>query len=1152
MYRGIRALRSASSILTKTTFGNAAIKPRNLNISRTVSSREMTSLSPSTSLAGLRKETAGKEIEAKGPIRGIHASATALAAVQDPTTTTTTSQPFLPPPDAKIDLILPPSDTRPHRYLRLKNGLEVVLVSDEECDKAAAAMDVGVGHLEDPKGLEGCAHFCEHLLFLGTKKYPEENAYSTYLSAHNGHSNAYTGLSNTNYFFEVAPDALHGALDRFAGFFTEPLFDASCTEREANAVNSEHNKNLQSDMWRFYQLEKHLSSPRHPYHKFGTGTRETLWDAPRREGRDPRAELIEWWRDMYCAKRMKLVVMGRESLDTLEEWVKERFEAVPVKTKEGEERLVYSSEVLEKEQMGNIIFAEPVKDVRGLEMTFPFPDQSHLYATKPGNYLAHFLGHEGPGSVLSYLKRHGWVNSLRAGFQSGSVGFDLFKVTLDLTAEGLVHYKDVAMTIYKYIHLLRGTEPQEHAFQEIKALSDIGFRFVERGHASSYASDLSTQLQQPVPREKIISSQWLIDRFDAQELKDAVELLDIRRSTITVTAKTLPSDVGPLENKEPVYGTKYRSDKMPEEFITEALHGALIPELHLPGPNAFIPENLDVDKVEGKEPTQKPDLLKDTSLARLWHKKDDRFWVPRANVFLALQSPLLDITPRQSTLARMYCDLFRDSITEEVYDAELAGLQYSLEYAGDSITVGSVGYNDKLPRLTEKMLGMMKDFKVDPARFAIIKDQLQRVWTNFQLEEPYSLTAYYAHYAESERMWTPAEKLVELEHIKPEDIEMFAREFFGRMYIETLVHGNMDVKAAVELQEMVERVLSSQPLSEPEKLGDRTLLLPTSSEHVWKMKVPNTSNVNSSCEYYCQVGDVSSDHLRPRLSLLAQIANEPVFNVLRTKEQLGYLVFSGARAATGTMGFRVLLQSEKPAAYLETRVEAFFDTFKKFLEDMTEEEFETHKQGLVHKKTEKPKNLHGESARFWSAIGDGYYDFARRVRDVEQIKSTTKQEIIDLFMTHIHPSSTTRAKLSIHMDSQAPPPADATAAFDPTTAATSLVEALAAKSVTLPEDKLTLLLESEPAPGPEEIRAFAREYLSAATELPEEDRTSLEELIAAVGEADVDPKKVQEARVRSSNVVIEDIIAFKAGLLCSAAARPLEKLLPTTVAKVDE
>lgn len=150
------------------------------------------------------------------------------------------------------------------------------------------------------------------------------------------------------------------------------------------------------------------------------------------------------------------------------------------------------------------------------------------------------------------------------------------------------------------------------------------------------------------------------------------------------------------------------------------------------------------------------------------------------------------------------------------------------------------------------------------------------------------------------------------------------------------------------------------------------------TEHIWKLPVPNGSNVNSSCEYYVQVGDVTDDHLRPRLSLLAQLANEPVFNILRTQEQLGYLVWSGARAATGTMGFRILLQSERPAAYLESRVEAFLDYFKTFLENMSEEEFTTARQGLVGKKLEKPKNLHGESARYWMAIGDGYYDFLRR------------------------------------------------------------------------------------------------------------------------------------------------------------------------------
>jgi secreted Zn-dependent insulinase-like peptidase len=56
-------------------------------------------------------------------------------------------------------------------------------------------------------------------------QFPSENEYSQYLSTNNGQSNAYTAMTSTNYFFDVAPNALEGALDRFAAFFIEPLFN---------------------------------------------------------------------------------------------------------------------------------------------------------------------------------------------------------------------------------------------------------------------------------------------------------------------------------------------------------------------------------------------------------------------------------------------------------------------------------------------------------------------------------------------------------------------------------------------------------------------------------------------------------------------------------------------------------------------------------------------------------------------------------------------------------------------------------------------------------------------------------------------------------------------------------------------------------------
>lgn len=73
-------------------------------------------------------------------------------------------------------------DNRDYRGLKLTNGLKVLLVSDPVTDKAAAALTVDVGSMSDPNEIPGLAHFCEHMLFLGTEKYPNENAYSTFLS----------------------------------------------------------------------------------------------------------------------------------------------------------------------------------------------------------------------------------------------------------------------------------------------------------------------------------------------------------------------------------------------------------------------------------------------------------------------------------------------------------------------------------------------------------------------------------------------------------------------------------------------------------------------------------------------------------------------------------------------------------------------------------------------------------------------------------------------------------------------------------------------------------------------------------------------------------------------------------------------------------
>ena len=100
-------------------------------------------------------------------------------------------------------IVQSPNDNREYKSFTLPNKLEILLISDPSTDKAAAALDVRVGSGSDPKDYEGLAHFLEHMLFLGTKKYPEAGSYQAYINKHGGSHNAYTSFDNTNYFFDI-------------------------------------------------------------------------------------------------------------------------------------------------------------------------------------------------------------------------------------------------------------------------------------------------------------------------------------------------------------------------------------------------------------------------------------------------------------------------------------------------------------------------------------------------------------------------------------------------------------------------------------------------------------------------------------------------------------------------------------------------------------------------------------------------------------------------------------------------------------------------------------------------------------------------------------------------------------------------------------
>jgi secreted Zn-dependent insulinase-like peptidase len=102
-----------------------------------------------------------------------------------------------------------------------------------------------------------------------------------------------------------------------------------------------------------------------------------------------------------------------------------------------------------------------------------------------------------------------------------------------------------------------------------------------------------------------------------------------------------------------------------------------------------------------------------------------------------------------------------------------------------------------------------------------------------------------------------------------------------------------------------------------------------------------------------------------------------VFNQLRTKEQLGYIVSVAVWHAATFMGWRIRIQSERDPEYLESRVDSFLINLETQLGAISEEEFNKYKLSLIALKEEKSRNLSDETTKFWSAIQSGYCDFMR-------------------------------------------------------------------------------------------------------------------------------------------------------------------------------
>ena len=233
---------------------------------------------------------------------------------------------------------------------------------------------------------------------------------------------------------------------------------------------------------------------------------------------------MNFYKEQYSANRMKLAVIGKESLDELQSWVEEFFVDVP---NYNYPQLRWDDiPPLTEEHLKTEIFVKPVMDQRSLDLFFPYPDEDELWQSSPGRYISHLIGHEGPGSIFAYIKAKGWANSLSSGPQGMNPGTSFFTVMIRLTDAGLKNYREIVKIVFQYIALINETGPQEWIAKEMSGLADAEFKFMQKQPAFRTTMGLSATMQKPLPRDQLLAGPYTVRKFNPEAIKAGATSLD--------------------------------------------------------------------------------------------------------------------------------------------------------------------------------------------------------------------------------------------------------------------------------------------------------------------------------------------------------------------------------------------------------------------------------------------------------------------------------------------------------------------------------------------------------------------------------------------------------------------------------------------------
>lgn len=904
---------------------------------------------------------------------------------------------FILPLHAKTIIEKSPSDLRQYEYLELENKLKVVVVSDKSAEKSAATLAVLAGSYDEPADKPGLAHFLEHMIIMGSKKYPHPGSFNTFVSDHGGGRNAMTSNDRTTFFYDIHPTYFQESLARFSDHFVHPLFDANYIEKEIKAVDAEFQMHQEDDFYRGYYVLKNIVNPEHPMHRFTAGNMQSLWPKDKAGAIELRKRFIAFYDQFYSADKMVLVLVGPQSTDILEEWAKQYFSNIPL-IQHKAASLVSKQPAIAfrqgKETQKNIVI-HPQKPFYSISMAFSIPSQKQNYETQPLMYLDVLFSNQVENGLTHQLKQKGWILGMAPNRYEISDTEELYALNFSLTEAGLSHIDEIIQACYLYIDTIKQSNLPNWLYDEIKKIDQINFQHVENSPAASLSNYLAQNLHD-YPPEKIVSYAYL--KPDAiMPKKEIQSLLNLLTPERMILFAFMPGDK--KNAVEPYYQVPYYTSSFSQEQIElwKKTQGVLTQPIAFPSPNRFLPSKLVIKHLPQYD---KPKLINAKRNQYVWYQPDIEFSMPRIETRFALHTPYIYEKPENILLAKLAVGLVAEEVSKIGLELALAGAGIGYDIIETGLSISVTGYSDLTPyqKIVEKSIESLRNLKIDPARFAIQKEALLKSYKARLFASPIENYNQELSVLLLKRKM-PTEVMINyLEKLQPKDLENFQKQFFKDITLEMFMSGNLTKHEAKHLSQKVVSLLKfdeamlNKADANPHQIAELSpiLWLPPKGQLLNLMH----QHPDNLMVMYLQMSDKNIDTLA-KTYLTDYLIKTKFFDELRTESQFGYIVFSRSMVVRDLPGLIFLIQSPKNEHdIIYKKVAEFFSQYAQTLKKMDSIAFEQAKNALVADILQKPKSLSEKVSQSWSEIVDRTYRFNRQKEIAKAVNSISQKELL--------------------------------------------------------------------------------------------------------------------------------------------------------------